>query len=266
MDRLLKSFKVEDYILHFYYKPALWMTEEELLDLHEKVKYVNTISNKNFNYGIFDKTKSINKFYSEILICLMELNGETVGFQYQVIYDNAKMPLVHQGLVVIAKNTGVDLIGIEAQIAAVLIREIIGDYYSTTISSIPAVLEKFYNIFEEIWPSPYVSNLGRSCKSYREILKFLFDNYVKDYFPLNEEHELHEKRFVIEFKVQENGFETDLRKMPRSEDFLINNFCMFWLDYSKNETVILVGKFSQESFLKTVAKLKKYAKEKELRW
>lgn len=265
MNSNYKEFKVKDYVFKYYYKPKQNLSDQDFQELKNKILLVNTNSGMNFNYGIFSKDSSVDYHFEKMLVCLMELNGETVGFQYLYIYDDQVPKIVHQGLIVIYKNVGVDLVYYNGIIVNILLREKIGDFHTTIMASMPRLIEHSFDVFEEVWPSPK-SNLAFQPKEYKKVVEFIFNNYVNVFFPIPEEHSLDLKRFVIEFKVQEKGFETNLRKMSKAASLENNLFAMFWLDYTKNETLVPVGLFNQKAYCKNLTKIKDLVSEKDLRW
>jgi len=235
----------KQYILNYYYKPLEWMSQDELSHLQNQLDIVNKESGKNFNYGIFDPHNR-NNFYKNSMICVMELDGHPAGFFYNVIFEG-ELNIVHQGLVLISKNIGENLLYFPYVNSNKLIREKIGDFYITSISSVPSIIGEIHNIFDNVYPSPFVNQIKPPQKEYSQVALKVFEDYVKRFFPFPEEVSFNKRRFVIESKAKEMGFERDIRNLPRDSRFEVNVFCQYWLDYSKNEDIIQVGIFNQKT-------------------
>lgn len=233
----------QGYNLNYFYRPGIWADESTLKNLEEKLNKVNKDSGKNFNYGIFDQ-KNKKNFYDNSIICVLEINNEPAGFFYNVILEYSDLNIVHQGLVLISKNIGENLLYFPYFKSNQIIREKIGDFYITSISSVPRIIGEIHNIFEDVWPSPYANSIKPPKKEYISIAERVFNDYVKKYFPFPEEISFNKRRFIIESKAKEMGFERDIRSLPRDARMEVNLFCQFWIDYSKNEDIIQVGYFS----------------------
>lgn len=235
----------KQYVLRYYYKPFFWMSSEELASLQSRLDKVNKESGKNFNYGIFDP-KNQESFYKNSMICIMELNGEPAGFFYNVIMEG-EFKIVHQGLVLISKNVGENLLYYPYVQSNRLIWEQIGDFYISNISSVPSIIGQVSTTYDQVWPSPYL-NLDRpEDKNYIVVCEVLFKNYVKKFFPFPEEISLNKKRFVISSKVKEMGFDSNFRNLSRHPKLEVNLFCQFWIDYEKSEDIIQVGRFTKQT-------------------
>src|SRR5690606_39022598 len=141
----LKSYKYDDYDLNYYYRPGQWMTDNELRELQQKLLEVNMISNCNFKYGVFAPEKTIDQLreiYKDLMVCTILHDGIPAGFFYNYIVDFKKVeekPIVHQGLVIIAKHVGQNILYAPYTLSNTLIHQNIGDYYITSISATPSI-------------------------------------------------------------------------------------------------------------------------------
>lgn len=250
-----KVLQYKGYTLSYFFKPGKFSDEKEIQEIENKLNIVNKESGKNFSYGIFDP-KNKKDFYDNSLICILEIDNHPSGFFYNVILEYSDMNIVHQGLVLISKNIGENLLYYPYVQSNIFIREKIGDYYITSISSVPSIIGEIHNIFDEVWPSPYTNLVRPHKKEYTIIAEKVFNDYVKKYFPFPEEVVFNKKRFIIESKAKEMGFERDIRNLSRDSRLDVNLFCQFWIDYSKNEDLIQVGYFGNNAFEKNSQKIK----------
>lgn len=242
MKRVIKRYR--GYELEFLFEPGEWMTDSELLVLKEALDHVNQISPRPVHYGIFDASNGLDAsrdFLSRTNLCLMHLEGEPVGLFNNVILQRGSPTAIHAGLIVIARNTGVDLMWAACIYMTLLQRRRYGSYYYTNLSAIPFSLGVFADVFSQVWPS-YRNRMARPPSSdHLRMLDLLYREYVQRYFP-GDGVELDRRRFVLRSPVQGMGFESDLRKLPRHPRLEANLFCMFWLDHSRGEDMIQIGK------------------------
>src|SRR5689334_3676405 len=111
--KLLKK-KYFHYELEYYLQPGKWMNDSELLVLEHLLDHVNALSGRNFDYGVLDRTSSPEeqrKIFETANLCVIKDHGEPIGFFYNMILREKPIPVIHAGLVMVAKNQGHDLIG-----------------------------------------------------------------------------------------------------------------------------------------------------------
>lgn len=248
--------KYYGYELEYYFQPGLWMEPESLMHLVNQLNYVNRSSGRNLSYGIFDPNDSFEKkqdFLKTINLCIVREKSEPVGFFYNMILRESSIPVIHAGLVMVAKNRGHDLIGYPYSVMTYLQYRRYGKHYYTNISSTPSIVGVFSDSFSGVWPSYKGNQIKPPSRAYHEVLGLLEDQYIKKYFH-REALEIDKKRFVLRSSSSQMGFETDLKKLSRYRKPEVNYFCMFWLDYSKGEDLIQVGCVD----LKAVLKIKIY--------
>ncbi len=242
MRRVVKRFA--NYELEYLLQPGKWMGLAEMLNLKTRLDHVNETSGHNLKYGIFEPSIDHNKmkdFFTRCNFCVMFLEGEAVGFFYNVMLDEKTVPAIHAGLVMIARNQGVDLLRVPYAYMALLQRKEYGDYYYTNISSTPSIIGTFGDLFSDVWPN-YRGNLIRPPnKQYVHVLSLLTKEYVDRYFP-KDRIEIDQKRFVMRSPQKEMGFEQNPRKLSRYHKLEANLFCIYWLDYSKGEDIVQVGR------------------------
>jgi len=242
MRRVIKRYR--GYELEFLFEPGGWMTDRELLALKSALDHVNQISARPLRYGIFDPSNGLEAtrdFLSSANLCLMHLDGEPVGLFNNVILQRSSPTAIHAGLIMIARNTGVDLMRTSAIYMTILQRRKYGSYYYTNISAIPFSIGVFCDVFRRAWPS-YRSPMARPPgPDHLRMLDLLYKEYVQRYFP-GDGVAIDRKRFVLRSPVDQMGFEPDIRKLPRHPKLQANLFCMFWLDYSRGEDLIQIGK------------------------
>jgi len=242
MERVIRRYR--GYEFEFLFEPGGWMTDSELVALKNALDHVNQISAHPLHYGIFDPSNGIaalRDFLVRTNLCVMRLEGEPVGLFYNVILQRTSPTAIHAGLIVIARNTGVDLMRTVAIHMTFLQSRRYGSYYYTNISAIPFFIGVFSDICSQTWPS-YRSQLTRPPSAdHRRMLDLLYREYVQRYFP-GDGIELDRRRFVLRSSVEGMGFEPELRKLPRHPKLEVNVFCMFWLDYSRGEDLVQIGK------------------------
>lgn len=107
--------------------------------------------------------------------------------------------------------------------------------------------------YTNTWPSPYLDNKRPPNEFYKKVTEACFEEYVTKFFPFPESLKLNTKRFVLESKALEMGFEVDMRKMSRDSDVLVNMFCMFWLNYDRQEIMMQVA-LCDEATAKRISK------------
>lgn len=244
--------KYYQYDLEYYLQPGKWMTLEEMETLRNQLIAVNVKSGKNLNYGILDVNLSAAErqdFFDSANICLMKEHEEPIGFFFNLVLAETPRPVLHAGLVMVAKNSGHDLIGYPYSFMTYLQYLEFGPHYYTSISSTPSIVGVFSDSFTDVWPSYKANQIKPPSKEYRKILELLEEKYIRKYFK-TEELEVDKKRFVLKSSSKEMGFETNLTKLSRYHKPEANYFCMYWLDYSQGEDLIQVGKVDLTAILK----------------
>lgn len=236
------TWKYKEYSFTLHYKP-----KKE--DVHAHLLSVN--DNK-LKYGLFSdeiSSSEIDFFYERTLVCLLFYEDEPIGFYYFYILDES-IPLVHLGLIVIKNNRGHD-IGYIAQKYGMLFlsNKFKNNFYITTITTVPRVVEYIDDNFTDVWPSPR-TNLARSPHIYRNFLKTLEDKYVIKYFPDSDKITINHRRFILYLQKRETGFDDDFHKLSKASKFEYNSFCQTWLNYDLEEDLILMGRLSFKSRLK----------------
>jgi hypothetical protein len=179
----------------------------------------------------------------------MTKKGEPIGFFYNLVLREIPYPVIHAGLVMITKNSGHDLIGYPYSFMTYLQFQKFGTHFYTSISSTPSIVGVFSDSFTDVWPSYKANQIKPPSKEYREILDLLDEKYIRKYFG-DCGHEIDKKRFVLKSPSKEMGFETNLKQLSRYHKPEANYFCMYWLDYSKGEDLIQVGRVDLAAILK----------------
>jgi hypothetical protein len=150
----------------------------------------------------------------------------------------------------IAKNDGVDLMNASYIHLVHMQHRKYGKYFYTNISATPSIVGSFGDMVSNVWPY-YRSNLLKPpSKEYLGVLSLLYREYISRYFP-DEGIEIDSKRFVMRSPSKQMGFEQDLRKLSRHYSFQANLFCSYWLDYTKGEDMIQVGRVDFKCLLRT---------------
>ena len=242
MDKFIKKF--HGYQLEYFLQPGKWMSDAELLQLKSDLVQINLNSGRAVNYGIFSKDISqhdIRDFFGRAALCVMRKGGEPRGFFYNLVLQERPRPVIHAGLVMIAKNDGVNLMGVSYIHLAHMQRRKYGDYFYTNISATPSIVGNFGDLVSDVWPYYSANLIKPPSKEYLGVLSLLYREYISRYFP-DDGIEIDSKRFVMRSPSKQMGFEQDPRKLSRYYKFETNLFCTYWLDYSKGEDMIQVGK------------------------
>jgi hypothetical protein len=220
------------------------MDDGQLAALKQDLDHVNTTSGRKFEYGIFEpgiEPDAIREFFSHTTICVMRLEGEAVGFFYNVVLREASSAVIHAGLIVVAHNRGVNLVKVPYMHMALLQRRLFGSYYFTSISATPSIIGAFCDTFSGAWPN-YRGNMIRPPSGkYIGVLTLLVDEYIRKHFPEGQVS-VDPRRFVMRSPSSAMGFEQDMRKLARYHNLAANMFCSYWLDYSKGEDLIQIGR------------------------
>lgn len=230
------------------------MKARDLSGLYSDLLIMNAESGMGFSYGIFKKDISIDevkKFLSSSMICVMRnSHGEKAGFFYNYLIpvSGTAEQLSHQGLVVIYKNSGVDLITAPYAYANYLMHEFLnGNFYVSNISAVPLIIGSFSEIFDDVWPSIKAKNIRLSLPGYKKVLMALEENYIKPFF---EESVVSYSRFILNSPIEKMGFNSNIRELPRHEKLMHNLFTSNWIDPSKGEDMIQIGRVTTATLSK----------------
>jgi hypothetical protein len=238
----------KNYKINYHIKPGSNPSLTE--SLYKELCYVNKASGNDLKYGIFKENISkqeILDFFSKILLAVYyNEDNEVCGFFYNVIIAEDK-PFVHQGLVMIFKNSGLDLLKIPYLYSNALMYEYFGkEYHISNISTVPNIIGIVSEIFEDVWPNYYSKNLQFPPKEYKDFCSLLYQEYIVPLFPSG--ITLNLKRFVLQSPLSEMGFGTNIRDLPRHHDVNQLLFVNFWIDLTKGEDLIQIGMMNQKSY------------------
>jgi len=237
----------KDYELALFFRPD---NDEVISTIKKDLDYINQAENRNFAYGLFDPILTMEDYKNKIknfIICIAYHNGVPIGFNYFVILAEN---FVHVGLIVINKNSGLDLMRAMTVVGQNVTLSNIGfkPLYSSTITSVPKAYEMFLNITSECYPSPKLS-LQRPPAIYKDLIKILHVNYIKQYFPASAQINVNEKKFILQSIKREAGFKEEFHELPRAKKLLNNLFCQCWINYANDEDIIAIGKIKRSNML-----------------
>ncbi len=219
------------------------------MQIREQLLKVNAI-NTPIYYKLLDPEIPFSEFRERskhFLIALSHLGGEPASLSVMPILKKGNTTLIHAGLLKIARNTGIDLMTAPFLSSLVLLYEKYGEYYLSNISSTPSIIEVVTKWVPNSWPSPIVNNKAPP-RDYVPLLDFLYKEYLTDYWLNPDKIEIDKKRFVIRSTSKEMGYNTNFRELSRAVDFQFNAFCYVWVDYSKEEDIIQIGKVTPEIY------------------
>jgi hypothetical protein len=236
--------KYEGYTLNYVFQPGCWMSDVELGSFKSELDHVNKISGKSLTYGIFAPNLDLigfRSFLEKSNFCMIIDKGEPIGFFYNLILKKESPFVIHAGLILLARNRGVDLIKLPYGLMAILHYKLYGKHYYSNICSTPSIIGIFTNMYSKVWPSHKANLIKPPEKYYYTVLDLLYSEYVLQFFP-SDGLELDKKRFILKSKFPELGiFETNIRKLPRHSQAEVQSFCMYWVDYTKGEDMIQIG-------------------------
>lgn len=249
--------KLKDYDLNFYFKPN--PNNCDFDQIKKDLIYVKNNYNPNLDFGIFSEKIGLDASLPNTMLSIFYLNLEPVGFFYNYLFtEPISLNLIsHQGLFVLNKNTGVDILNSVGVISSILLfNEIKDKFFITTMSSTPSVLESIVDNIHNAWPS-YDKNCQRPPKEYKDIFKFALSKYQDVFLSPNEKISIDEKRFKIKFNESSLDYPKSIFEFPLAKKIDHNIFYNFWIDYSKSEMVFLVGEWNQEVTQKNIDMINK---------
>lgn len=235
-----------------YNNPGVHLGDLELRNLYNELLRINEESEANIVHPFLTKNLpilEIRKMFSSIVITMIKVGDENVGFLLSPIIEADGITVAHAGLVVIAKNPGSDLLTLSGLGSISVGYRTRGKMFTTNISSTPSIIESFTKLVTNAWPAPNKS-LVRPPKEYKKAVKVLYDNYIQKNFMDPDKLELDDKRFVIRSSSNKMGFNTRFHSISRSAAFKYLSFCFVWLDYDKQEDMIQVGLMDWKSYVK----------------
>lgn len=225
---------------------------------------MNQESKRGFSYGVFKPDLGLGEvksFFERAMICLMYTpKGERAGFFYNYLSPISELDstLSHQGLVVIYRNQGVNLITAPYAYANLLMRQFLQkDFYVSNISAVPLIVGAFTDIFDETWPSIEAKNVRHPPEGYVEAIRSLERNYIKPFF---DGSSLDVKRFVLKSSIEKMGFNSNIRELPRHENLMHIILVTTWIDLTKGEDMVQIGRVTEA----TLPKLKRLSRDLKL--
>lgn len=248
----MKRIKVGSCESVHYCSPGRMLNDLELKQMHNSLVYINKMSGSNVDNKLLHENLSmrdIRKYYTKMIVGLFYYEQEVIGFLLSPILKVEEQYMVHGGLVIIAKNPGVNVLILLSFGNSMLAYEKLGKHYVTNISSTPSIIENFTKLFPGCWPNPNV-DLKKAPNKYINAVKILKHEYMDRFFPDSSKLEVDYKRFTLKSNSQEMGFVTDFFQISRSSDISFQNFCRTWIDYSKEEDIIQVGETKLLNYLR----------------
>ena len=250
---------LKDYKLKFYFKPALFLNNSEIENLKQDMFYVKNNCNPNINYGIFSKKNNLDECLKNVLISIFYLNEEPVGMFYNVIINipSLQKTASHQGLFILNKNSGIDILNSVGVISSIILFEKIGEFYVTTLSSTPSVLESIIENTSDAWPC-YYSNNQRPPVDYKEVFKITVNEYKDKFISENEIIDIDYKKFKIKISNSVSNYSLGIHNFPLAKKTEHNLFYNFWINYNLEELVFLICKYNLQNQIDNKNKLLKY--------
>ena len=242
----------QNYRITYYIFPGKNLTKYELFDLHQNILDMNIESGNNFKYGIFDHDKTFvfkKEFYDSVIVATFHnLQGRNCGFMFNLLIPTSENKnLVHQGLIVIYNNSGVDLLKPPYLYSNVLMYEHLKeDYFISNISRVPLIIGNASDIFDNVWPSIFSQDCRFPPAQYKEISSLLMKELVYKYFP--EGTVFDKKRFVLKSPLKEIAFGRNIKELPRHPNWQHNLFSDHWLDLSQGEDMVQIGLMSRRRY------------------
>lgn len=252
----IKVLKLKKYEVKYYplYKNEINVSIFE--KIYNDLLLINEESGMNLQYGIFLNPENRDRIYSllsKMAIVVVYENKKPIGYEYFYIMNSVNnKKLVHTGLIVINKNKGLPLMTFMGNLALSSIYEDIGEYFICGITTVPKILEKLDTFFYQMWPTPTSKNLSKPPKFHRDNLDVLLNEYVKEFFPDAERISVDNRRSVLRLTKKESGFAEYFYELSKSSKLKYNVFCNTWLDYEKEEDLIVIGKCTLSNYIQLI--------------
>lgn len=249
---MIKKVKAGVFEIWHYYMPGKMLDDVSLKKLHSSMIQVNEKSGANVVNKLLDKKSGlddIRKHFEMTIVATLHQGENVYAFVVSPILAFEQKPILHAGLIVVAKNPGVDLISLLALGNLTMGYKNLGSIFTTNISSTPSIIESFTTMVPGSWPNPD-AHLKVSPRGYKEVVKILKEDYMDKYFSDPDKLEINYKRFTLRSNSQEMGFVTDFHKISRSDNFKYMSFCHAWINYDQEEDVIQVGEISFTKYLR----------------
>lgn len=249
---MIKKIKAGVFEIWHYYMPGKTLDDISLKKLHSAMVEINEKSGANIVNKMLDKKCGLDEIRSHLektVVATLFQGNNYYAFVVSPILACQQKPILHSGLIVVAKNPGIDLISLLALGNLTLGYENLGNVYTTNISSTPSIIESFTTMVPGSWPNPD-AHLKVAPSGYKEVLKILKEEYMDKYFSDSEKLEINYKRFTLKSNSRQMGFVTDFYKISRSDNFKYMSFCHAWIDYQNEEDIIQVGEISFYKYLR----------------
>lgn len=245
-----RSFEYEKgYVLDYLFFPGRTLPQEEIEKLLGIIHRINERGMK-LKYGIFLEEKN-QMILNNIIICLIRKGEGYHGFFYAFLVDET-LPLIHEGLVMIVRNEGVDLLTNPYVLLNRLIyEELKRPFFATNITAVPKSIGLFCDLVNDVWPSPRANLIKCQYPEYRSVLDVLEEKYIKNIFTYPDKISIDKNRFVLKSEVKAMGFETNFHKLSRDHRFEMNAFAFMWLKHDEEEDIVQVGKYDENKYAET---------------
>ena len=226
-----------------FFKPGEYLDDIQMKALYKDLVQINQAKETPLQHKLILENRSIDEIkeiYASILVAIIFVQDEAVGFLLTPILAESPQPIAHGGLTVIAKNCGINLLGLLTLCNANVLYERYSRIYVTNISSTPSIIEASAKFSRKVWPDPD-ADLIKPPRAYREVFDTLINKYVLKFFEDPETVVADRKRFVIRSNSRKMGFNTNMRELSRSVKYKYLSFCFTWLDYELEEDLVQVG-------------------------
>lgn len=192
--------------------------------------------------------KNHQNILNSLYLCLIRKKGFLVGWFY-CLKINKNPIVIHQGLMVIKKdNYYYNMSEMVSNIMNKLIYQEVGEYFATTITSVPKVYEIFMNLFSNVYPNPIKDKCFRIPKMYENMNNILKEKYINVFYSNNNVSYVSKYSiFIFDEKVQSLS-KNNILDFPQSELFLLNIYMDYIIDYNKDSTLMIVGEMNEKRF------------------
>ena len=236
-----------------YFKPGKYIDDLQMQSLYRDILRINQLKESPLQHKLIAASTpldEVKEIYSNMLVAVVLVKKEAVGFLLTPILAEAPEPIAHGGLTVIAKNHGSNLLGLMTLCNIKVLHNHYSKLYTSNISSTPSIIEVYTKFMRNVWPEPD-ANLIKAPSRYKKVFDTLIDKYVMEFFEDPENIIVDRKRFVIRTSSKKMGFNTNLRELSRSSKYKYFSFCFTWLDYEKEEDLVQIGMIDWWIGLKT---------------
>jgi hypothetical protein len=254
----MKKFSIGINSLHFEFIacPKLWMTQDQLLQLRQRLR---RIALKCFpdepDYGFF---RDMNHF-SDKFITICSRNGQDICFNsLSNIGSYQGKKILHLGTVYsTVRSEGVMLQTYAVSIAYFFVKNWFRQFYVTSLTHTPRIMGSVATFFSDAFPA---QEDHQSNEVHRNIAKIFMKTYVPELY-LKNQPKLNANFVLKEMRRRNNGtivFPDTYQSTPKHRQSCFNNFCKMNIDYENGDELLQIATFTWSNCLGGLKNLMKW--------